>query len=81
MIKLNEDEKDLIRGMMIGNEWKVVEKVCAMIVEQLQLDLVNTSVEDSSRKITLRKAKLDGARDVAKFVNNIKARLSKEGLE
>ena len=80
-MKFNEEEKEAIRDMMSAGNWAVVEKTCAMIIEQLQLDLVNTSIEDSGRKIVLRKAKLEGAQAVAKFVNNIKARIGKEGLD
>jgi hypothetical protein len=81
MTKLTQDDKDLIAGMMAGDEWKVVEKVCQMVVEKLQVDVINANIREGGREIVLRKAKLDGASEVARYINNIRSQLRKEGLD
>lgn len=81
MIKLTQEEKELIQGMMSSDEWKVIEKLCDMAVEEQQVEVLTTSINDGSREIVIRKARLEGAIKVGRFFNTIKGKLKKEGLD
>lgn len=80
MTKLSQEDKELIAGMLSSGEWKVVEKVCQMQLEAMQIEVINASIDNGSREIVLRKSRLDGARKLATRFANIKHELKKEGL-
>ncbi len=80
-MKLTQDDKELIAGMLASNEWQAVMKAMEIVVERLRVRVVTTNVDSNGRDIVLRKKELEGALQVVRYMNDIKYELRKEGLD
>lgn len=73
--RYSEDEKNGILDLVQSGQWQIACKAAETIVNELRIQVVNANINNGSREITLRKAKYDGALQVLRYMNDIRAEL------
>lgn len=72
MTKLTQEDKEIIDGMALSDEWKSVMKFVDRMVENMKVNVHTCNIDNGSREIVLRKAKLDGALMIKRAMENIR---------
>lgn len=69
-----EDKTQLV-DMVSSGAWNTVLKAASKEVEELKIQVLNARVDSGSREIVLRKARLEGAQKVLRYMQDIKQEL------
>lgn len=81
MKKLTQDQKENLADLLQSPAWEAVLVLCEMCVENLESQVLTADVTKSDRDLVIRKAKLDGARDLQKFIFNARNQVGHQKKE
>lgn len=72
MKKLSIEQREQLADMVDSGEWDTVMALCGIAIENHQSRLLSTDISKNDRDIVLNKAKLEGALDVQRLMDNVR---------
>ncbi len=72
MTKLSIEQKEKLADMVDSGEWDTVMVLCGIAVENHENRLLCTDISKHDRDLLVNKAKLEGAQDVRRLMDNVR---------
>ncbi len=72
MTKLTIEQREQLADMLDSGEWDTVMALCNIAVENHQNRLLCTDISKNDRDLLMNKAKLEGAQDVHRLLDNVR---------
>ncbi len=72
MTKLTTEQKEQLADMVDSGEWDTVMALCGIAVGNHQSRLLTTDISKGDRDLLMNKAKLEGALDVQRLMDNVR---------
>lgn len=72
MMKLSIEQREQLADMVDSGEWDTVMALCGLAVENHQNRLLCTDISKGDRDLLINRAKLEGANDVRRLMENVR---------
>lgn len=72
MTKLNQDQKEELAELLDSPAWEAVLALCQISVENHENRVLTCDMTANDRELVLRKARLEGARDMQRSIHNVR---------